>query len=78
MPSAVTNIEAENCLRELLKEEGYKLSAKSGLGKLGSDIKAIKDNEVWYIEVIGFKEQGLDRVKDFYEAFFQAVMTQAA
>jgi hypothetical protein len=73
MPSTVTNIETENCLRELLKIEGYKLSSKRGLAKLGSDIKANKDNENWYIEVIGFKEQGLDRVKDFYEAFFQAI-----
>jgi hypothetical protein len=73
MPSIITNIETENCLRELLKEEEYKLSAKSGLGKLGSDIKATKDNEAWYIEVIGFKEQGLERVKDFYEAFFQVI-----
>jgi len=73
MPSTVTNIETENCLRELLKKEGYKLSDKGGLGKLSSDIKAIKNDEAWYIEVIGFKEQGLDRVKDFYEAFFQVI-----
>ncbi len=73
MSFTVTNIETENCLRELLKKEGYKLSGKGGLGKLGSDIKATKDNEVWHIEVAGFKKQGVERVKDFYEAFFQAV-----
>ena len=73
MPSTITNTEAENCLRELLKKEGYKLSSKRGLGKLGSDIKATKNSEYWYIEVIGFEESGIDRVKDFYEAFFQAV-----
>ena len=73
MPSIITNIETENCLRELLKKEGYKLRSKGGLSKLGSDIKATKDNEDLYIEVIGFEEQGLERVKDFYEAFFQAV-----
>jgi len=73
MPSTVTNIETENCLRELLKEEGYKLSSKGGLGKLGSDIKATKNSEDWYIEVIGFEESGIDRVKYFYEAFFQAI-----
>jgi hypothetical protein len=73
MPSIRTNIETENCLRELLKKEGYKLSGKSGLGKLGPDIKATKDNETWYIEVIGFEEQGLERVNDFYEAFFQVI-----
>src|SRR4030042_1111681 len=73
MPPTVTNTEAENCLRELLKKEGYKLSSKRGLGKLGSDIKATKNSEDWYIEVIGFKEQGPERVKDFYEAFFQVI-----
>ena len=73
MSTTVTNIETENCLRELLKEEGYKLSSKVGLGKLGPDIKATKDNEAWYIEVIGFKEQDPERVKDFYEAFFQVI-----
>ncbi len=73
MPSTITNTETENCLRELLKIEGYKLNDKSGLGKLSSDIKATKDNEDFYIEVIGFEEAGLERIKDFYEAFFQAV-----
>ena len=73
MPSTVTNIEPENCLRELLKKEGYKLSDKRGLGKLGSDIKATKNNEDWHIEVIGFEESSLERVKDFYEAFFQSI-----
>ncbi|MGZ5486092.1 MAG: hypothetical protein ACXWFB_09325 [Nitrososphaeraceae archaeon] len=73
MPSIITNIETENCLRELLIKEGYKLGKKSGLGKLGSDIKANKNNEDWYIEVIGFEEAGLERVKDFYEAFFQSI-----
>ena len=73
MPSAITIIETENCLRELLKEEGYKLSTKSGLGKLSSNIKATKDNEVFYIEIIGSETSRLESVKDFYEAFFQAV-----
>jgi hypothetical protein len=73
MPSIITNIETENCLRELLKKEGYKVSNKIGLGKLGSDIKATKDNEVCYIEVIGFEESSLERIKDFYEAFFQSI-----
>jgi hypothetical protein len=73
MPSIITNIETENCLRELLKKEGYKLSNKTGLSKLGSDIKATKNNEVCYIEVIGFEESSLERVKDFYVAFFQVI-----
>jgi hypothetical protein len=73
MSYIITNIETENCLRELLKKEGYKLSSKRGLGKLGSDIKATKNSEAWHIEVIGSQEQGLERVKDFYEAFFQVI-----
>ena len=73
MLSIITNIETENCLRELLKKEGYKLSNKRGLGKLGSDIKATKNNEDWYIEVIGFDKSSLERVKNFYEAFFQSI-----
>ena len=73
MPSIITNIETENCLRELLKKEGYKLNSKTGLAKLGPDIKAAKDNEDFYIEVIGFEESGIERVNDFYEAFFQVI-----
>ena len=73
MPSIITNIETENCLRELLKKEGYKLNSKTGLAKLGPDIKAAKDNGDFYIEVIGFEESGIERVNDFYEAFFQVI-----
>jgi hypothetical protein len=73
MPNIVTNTETENCLRELLQKEGYKLRSKMGLGKLGPDIKAAKDNEDLYIEVIGSEESGLVRVKDFYGAFFQTI-----
>lgn len=73
MSSTITKIETENCLRELLKQEGYKLSSKIGLAKLGPDIKAAKNNENLYIEAIGFKESNIERVKDFYEAFFKAI-----
>lgn len=62
-----------DCLREILNSEGYKLNTKTGLGKLGPDIKASKDGETYYIEVIESEEAALERVKDFYEAFFQAV-----
>ena len=68
-----TNTEIENCLRKLLIKEGYKLRNRSGLFKLGPDIKATKDNENWYIEVIGSEGSGLERVKDFYEAFFKSL-----
>ena len=73
MINTLTNRETENCLREMLKKEGYKLSSKTGLGKLGPDIKATKDNEVFYIEVAGLEGSSLESVKDFYEAFFQTV-----
>ena len=73
MSLKITNSETETSLRDMLKKEGYKLSSKKGLGKLGSDIKAAKDNEDWYIEVVGFEESSLETVKDFYEAFFQSI-----
>jgi hypothetical protein len=73
MAAIITSKDIENCLREFLKKEGFGLSNKIGLGKLGSDIKATKNNENWYIEVIGSEESGLERVKDFYEAFFQVI-----
>ncbi len=56
-----------------MKEEGYKLNIKKGLGKLGPDIKATKDDEVFYIEVAGSEDSSMKSVKDFYEAFFQVV-----
>ncbi|MDD2404764.1 MAG: hypothetical protein PHI56_09505, partial [Victivallaceae bacterium] len=52
---------------------GYKFSSKKGIGKLGPDIKAVKDKEVLHIEVIGYAESGLERVGDFYEAFFSSL-----
>jgi hypothetical protein len=73
MPGIVTKIETGDCLRELLEKEGYKLSSKKGLGKLGPDIKATRDDKTWYIEVIGFEGSGIERVNDFYQAFFRAV-----
>lgn len=69
----ITNKDTEDCLSELLQEEGYKIGSKTGLGKLGPDIKASRNGEVYYIEVIGSEESGIDRIKGFYEAFFQSV-----
>lgn len=73
MPSLITNIETENCLRELLKKEGYELNSRRAYGELGTDIIATKNNEDWHIEVIGFKESGPARAKDFYEVFFRSI-----
>jgi len=69
----ITNTETEKSLREILRKEGYRLNSKKGLNKLGCDIKAQKDNEDWYIEVIGFEKTNTGIVKDFYEAFFQSI-----
>ncbi len=73
MQTITTNAEIGNCLRDILKEEGYRLGSKKGLGKLSSDIKAIKDNETWYIEIAVSEGSNLESIKDFYAAFFQAV-----
>ena len=73
MPSIVPNPEAEQCLRDLLEEEGYDLSYPLRNGETGVDIKATKGDDVWHIEVIGYKSSPPARSKDFYEVFFRAV-----
>lgn len=73
MSAETTKTETENCLKEILLEEGYELGKKESYYNFGPEIKAARQNEDWYIEVIGFKDSGLERVRDFYEAFFQAV-----
>ena len=65
MAVKISNVETENCLREILENEKYKLSSKTGLGEVALDIKATKSKEDWYIEVIGSEESGIDRVEDF-------------
>ncbi|MBN2072775.1 MAG: hypothetical protein JW770_02380 [Actinobacteria bacterium] len=69
----ITDKEIEECLREILKEEGYSLAGKKGLDKLGPDIRASKNKEKWYIEAIGSEKPGTESARDFYEAFFQAI-----
>lgn len=71
--TVISNTDTENCLREVLESEGYRLNSKKGLGRLGPDIKAVKENEILHIEVIGYAESGLERVGDFYEAFFSSL-----
>ena len=70
---AISNSLAEYTLRNCLEKEGYKLSPKRGHGELGVDIVATKDDEDFHIEVIGFKDKGPTRAKDFYEVFFRAI-----
>ena len=73
MTTSTINSEIENVLRDLLKDEGYKLNKKTGLEKLGPDIKASMDDKDWYIEIIKDQQPGMDRIQDFYQAFFQAL-----
>lgn len=73
MTTAISNPETENCLRNLLKKEGYALSNPRTKGQTGTDIIAIKSNEELHIEVIGYKKSGPARARDFFEVFFRAV-----
>ena len=73
MPSIIRNSDTENCLRKLLKNEGYSLSAPRSYGQTGVDILAEKEGEALHIEVIGYKISPPARSKDFYEGFFRAI-----
>lgn len=73
MPSIVSGENTERCLRQLLKQEGYRLSPPRGHGETGVDIIARKGSEALYIEVIGFKSSPPARSKDFYQVFFRAI-----
>ncbi len=71
--SIVKNEDVEKCLRELLKSEGYELNKSRTHGENGVDNLAKKEDEVIYIEVIGYKSAGSTRARDFYEIFFRAI-----
>ena len=73
MPSIVKNKDVETCLRNLLLEKNYKLSEEKGFGELGTDIIAEKNDEKLHIEVIGYKEPGHARAKDYFEVFFRTI-----
>lgn len=72
MPS-INNEDTEDCLRKLLKAEGYDLTPYRLHGETGVDILAKKATVSLYIEVIGYKAAGPARAKDFFEAFFRAI-----
>lgn len=64
----------EDCIRELLKADGFRLSAKrTRNGETGVDVLAEKLNDRIDIEVIGYKSTGSARSKDFFEVFFRAI-----
>lgn len=73
MPSIVSNSDVEDCLREILQREGFRLSEKRMHGQTGVDIIASKGNDTYHIEAIGYKQAGPARAKDFYESFFRVV-----
>jgi len=74
MPSIVRNDANEDCLRTLLRKEGYVLeNLPGGNGQTGVDIVATKGDQRLHIEVIGFKSSPPARSKDFYEVFFRAI-----
>jgi hypothetical protein len=62
MTTSTANSEIENVLRDLLEDEGYKLN-----------IKASMDDKEWYIEIIKNQESGVERIQDFYHAFFKSL-----
>ena len=64
----------EECVRTVLKSEGFALSEqRTRNGETGVDILAQKQEEQIHIEVIGYKSTGPARSKDFFEVFFRAV-----
>lgn len=73
MPAIISSPAVEDCLRQLLSEEGYSLSPVRTRGETGVDILASKDEETWHIEVIAYKSAGATRARDFCEAFFRAI-----
>jgi hypothetical protein len=72
MPSMKSS-EVEDCLRRCLLKKGFSLNETRKNGETGVDILATWGEEKVHIEVIGYKESGPARAKDFFEAFFRAV-----
>ena len=73
MPPAISNFEAENSLRTILMAEGFSLNPPRMHGQTGVDILATRGDEQFHIEVIGYKNSGPARAKDFYESFFRVI-----
>lgn len=70
---AIANKLTEDLLRKKLSEQGYALNPALKHGETGVDIIAERGSERLFIEVIGFKDRGPSRAKDFFEAFFRAI-----
>ena len=57
MPGPVTNAQVEDCLREILTQQGFALNPKRTHGQTGVDIIAKKEGIAYYAEVIGYKKR---------------------
>jgi hypothetical protein len=69
----LSNAATERMLPTRLVAVGYSLSEQRGYGETGVDIVAVKGDETFQIEVIGYKKNPPQRSRDFYEAFFRVV-----
>lgn len=73
MPTVFSSVDTEKCLRSILSSKGFTLSPERVNGETGVDIIAVREQETFHIEVIGFKSSPPARSKDFYESFFRAI-----
>ena len=71
MAQIISNSDVEHCLRACLETEGYKLTAIRKNGETGVDLIAKKENEEYYIEVIGFKQSPLHALRIFMKYFLE-------
>ncbi len=57
----------------MLELDGYSLNPERKYGENGADIIAKKDGDELVFEVIGYKNKGPARSKDFFEIFFRGI-----
>lgn len=69
------NSDAESQLRMILaaESEWSVLNAPKKNGETGTDVLAVKDETLYFIEVIGYKSSGPARSKDFFEGFWRTI-----
>lgn len=72
MPVLVPSIAVEEVVRDVLRAQGWEVSAPRAHGETGVDIEARRDGQRLFVEAISFKSSPPARAKDFYEAFFRA------
>ena len=69
------NSDAESQLRMILaaESEWSVLNAPKRNGETGTDVLAVKDEILYFIEVIGYKSSGPARSKDLFEGFWRTI-----